>query len=222
MNIDALRDELDAVRDDLGPAQCGPGAHYALFGSTVLLLWGLRDRVGDVDVFVAPPVWTALAHRPGWERRTPDPHDPPYLERELDGYRVHAFYAWTDKDPEVDADQCRRAAELVHGWWCTPLQIIRLHKAMALPKNIGSACHEKHRADVIAIDAHFARQDGLTLDERAELELLRDVAQRLIVFDGGAEVMPWVDRHRHHGDAPYIGCPFCRDRFVLREASDAA
>jgi hypothetical protein len=56
--------------------------------------------------------------------------------------------------------------------------------------------------------------DQNSADERAELELLRDQAQRLIVFDGGPELMAWCDRHRLHKDEPYIGCPFCRDNFV--------
>jgi hypothetical protein len=52
------------------------------------------------------------------------------------------------------------------------------------------------------------------LTERAELEVLRDAFKRLINFDGGAELMPWVAAHRMHKTEPYIGCPFCRDEFV--------
>ena len=53
------------------------------------------------------------------------------------------------------------------------------------------------------------------LTERAELEALRDVTQRLLNFGGDDTVlMPWVDVHRRHADEPYIGCPFCRDQFV--------
>lgn len=67
----------------------------------------------------------------------------------------------------------------------------------------------------------LAQSATLTTDERAELELLRDVAQRLIQFDGGAEVMDWATRHPLHKDDPYIGCPFCRDHFELRPESRA-
>lgn len=56
----------------------------------------------------------------------------------------------------------------------------------------------------------------LSVDERAELAMLRDVAGRLLNFDGGAELLPWVHAHRHHQDEPYIGCPFCRDEFVRK------
>jgi hypothetical protein len=29
-------------------------------------------------------------------------------------------------------------------------------------------------------------------------------------------VMSWLDAHRLHGEEPYIGCPFCSDRFIER------
>jgi len=220
MNIDPLRDELDEVSQALHIAGALPakgGAPYALFGSAVMLLHGLRDEIADVDVFVAPVVYAALL-RSGWEAQKPDPYDPSFLEREVNGYQVHAFYAWTDKDPEVNADQCRRTAELAHGWWCTPLDLIRLHKVMAR-KHGNSPRHRKHAADVIVIDRY---QQTLTAADRAELELLRDVAGRLITFDGGAELMSWEAAHRRHRSEPYIGCPFCRDHFVLREEAQAA
>lgn len=55
----------------------------------------------------------------------------------------------------------------------------------------------------------------LTSDERAELHALRDIAKRLVNFGGDDSVlMPWIDAHRHHADEPYIGCVFCRDKFV--------
>ena len=77
----------------------------------------------------------------------------------------------------------------------------------------------------VACQAASAREpekllgDGepLRRDERAELELLRDNQRRLIGFDGGAELMSWLDVHKLHGKDPYIGCPFCRERFGLRE-----
>jgi hypothetical protein len=56
--------------------------------------------------------------------------------------------------------------------------------------------------------------------ERAELEVLRDLKARVIGFGGDDyTIAPWIDIHRHHADEPYIGCPFCRDRFVLAGAA---
>lgn len=55
----------------------------------------------------------------------------------------------------------------------------------------------------------------LDSDERAELELLRDLRDRVIGFGGDDyAVTPWVMAHRYHADKPYIGCPFCRDKFI--------
>ncbi len=54
--------------------------------------------------------------------------------------------------------------------------------------------------------------------ERALRRLDEDTRQRLLVFDGGPQLMSWEQAHRHHADDPYIGCPFCHDRFVLRDA----
>jgi hypothetical protein len=34
-------------------------------------------------------------------------------------------------------------------------------------------------------------------------------------------VMSWYDAHRLHEKDPYIGCPFCRDKFVLKKEQDA-
>ena len=61
----------------------------------------------------------------------------------------------------------------------------------------------------------MAATEPLSTNERAELEGLRDIAQRLLNFGGDDTVlMPWIDAHRHHTDKPYIGCLFCRDKFV--------
>jgi hypothetical protein len=49
---------------------------------------------------------------------------------------------------------------------------------------------------------------------RARLRIAEDTLQRLIVFDGGGELMSWQSAHRKHKTEPYIGCPFCHDQFV--------
>jgi hypothetical protein len=54
-------------------------------------------------------------------------------------------------------------------------------------------------------------------EQRAELEVLRDLRERVLGFGGDDyTLVPWIDRHKLHVDRgrPYIGCPFCRDRFV--------
>lgn len=153
MNLDPLRDELDAAAAAAGLSGAAGLRPWVLFGSTVLLLYGLRDRVGDVDVFVDPAITRVLRARPGWTVHTPDPADPSFLERTVDGETVHVFDDWTSRDPEVCALQCRAAAVLVHGWWCTPLQIIRMHKAMSVAKHGDELGQAKHLPDIAAIDA---------------------------------------------------------------------
>lgn len=154
--MDLLRAELDEVAHLAGQ---DAGAPYALFGSIVMLFSGSLGRpLGDVDVFVAPQVWEQLAARIAWELHLPDPADPPFLSRRIDGLNVHAFYRWTDKDPEVNALECRLRAELVHGWWCTPLELVRRHKALC-GKHDGSARHVKHARDVAVIDADLFEFD---------------------------------------------------------------
>lgn len=150
MNLDPLRDELDAIAERDG--RFGSAAPWVLFGSTVLLLWGLRDEVGDVDVFADEALWARLARSDSWEIKVGRLEDPSYLERHVDGIPVHVFYAWTRRQPEVDAAQCCRAAQDVHGWPCTPLGLIRMHKAMAIERWPNDPRVEKDLADIKAID----------------------------------------------------------------------
>jgi len=84
------------------------------------------------------------------------PADRPYLERLLNGVLVNAFYTWTARDPEVNAYECRLAAQLVRGRWCTPLQVLRRHKQKGLPHP--DARYAKHRQDIAILDQHLASQ----------------------------------------------------------------
>jgi hypothetical protein len=56
--------------------------------------------------------------------------------------------------------------------------------------------------------------ENWTDEERAELHALRDLRQ-LVIGHGGDDftIQPWISRHRRHDENPYIGCPFCRDKF---------
>ncbi len=70
-------------------------------------------------------------------------------------------------------------------------------------------------AKIVTVVEHML---GLATRQRAELELLRDREKRLLIFDGGPELMSWAQAHRIHErkSEPYIGCPFCRERFELK------
>lgn len=66
--------------------------------------------------------------------------------------------------------------------------------------------------------------DPLTTDERAELQLLRDLRARVIGFGGDDyTIMSWEAAHRIHESKgePYIGCCFCRGEFVRKPAEPA-
>jgi hypothetical protein len=154
-----LRNELNEGADrfvNQGPDGF-PGAEWALFGSLVLVLHGLRESISDVDVFVEPELWLGLSGSLNWRVRLPHIADPPFLERNVGGFRAHAFYQWTPRDPWVDADKARGHAETIDGWKCTPLELIREHKTGAWDNNPGSGAHEKHARDVRAIDEYLGR-----------------------------------------------------------------
>lgn len=158
MNIDRLRTELNetaALVQQGKLAEDDEFQPWVLFGSMPLLLHGLRETVGDVDAFVTPRMWQLLANRAAWGVRLPDPRDPPFLERLYHGRWVHLFYRWDDRNPAVDALECRRRAHFVRGWPCTPLEVIRRHKTTALEQNPGSLLHAKHQLDVAAIDDYM-------------------------------------------------------------------
>jgi hypothetical protein len=138
------------------------GADWVVFGSFVLLLHGLREGIGDVDVFVAPSLWVALSGTLNWRLQLPNRKDPPLLERLVGGVRVHAFYAWTTSEPVVTAEEAREQAEVVgvgvDAWPCVPLSLIRRHKIASREYNPGSVGHNKHRADIAAIDGYLGGQ----------------------------------------------------------------
>lgn len=151
----ALRSQLNEAVVLTEPG--GPGRPWALFGSAVLKLHGLRERIGDIDVSVDHAVWVYLANHPMWEVRVPDPAHPPYCARKCGGLEVHAFYTWQADEPEVDLLTARIHAQLIHGWYATPLRLVRTHKLLSVQRHPGSEPHEKHKADILAIDRELRR-----------------------------------------------------------------
>jgi hypothetical protein len=156
MNLDGLRAELRSVDADVM-------GDYVVFGSTVLLLHGLRLTVGDVDLFVRPWLYRALRDQLGWTELWPGEHDPPMLERHgVAPVPVHAFKAWQQRDPMVDASACFRFAEPHFGMPCIPLWLVRIHKLQALDivtamgMDPATTRWAKHIGDIAAIDARLA------------------------------------------------------------------
>jgi hypothetical protein len=132
---------------------------YVLFGSAVMKLHGLKDDIGDVDVFVAPRAYALLRDRSAWTERWPREGDPPLLEtRAASGLLLHAFYAWAPRDRWMDVPAAFVESEVVHGVYCVPLSHIARHKQEAIATlraegvEIAGSPWEKHEHDLALIE----------------------------------------------------------------------
>jgi hypothetical protein len=160
-----LRATLDGLRVELLDRLETPDGRCGIFGSTVMVLAGLRKRCGDVDLAVSPDLYAALATRPGWREQRPHPDHPPFL-RWYGGQAilaVDAFSAWRADEPAIDLAEVIRVArlDLTIGIPVAPLWVVRKHKVAALGyfeeqyRDKGSHHHrraEKHRLDIEIID----------------------------------------------------------------------
>lgn len=157
--------DLDAARTAFSDAHAFLG-DFVLFGSTVMLLHGLRESVGDIDIFARPDLYGRLRRRPEWAEFCPREGDPAFLEADLGvGVPVHVFHSWQRRDPMVDVGACFRHAEVVEGLPCIPLWLVRVHKAQALDivRGLGFDGQEvlgtrwaKHVYDIETIDRALA------------------------------------------------------------------
>lgn len=131
-----------------------------LFGSAPMLLAGLRDSIGDIDLFATPGACTRLFER-GWARRMPDPAHPPYLERFGlgEGLTVHAFFSWRGDEPIIDAWEALCERETVAGWPCVPLGLLLKHKRAAIAYSAPDPPLAKHLSDAAVIE-EFLRDAG--------------------------------------------------------------
>lgn len=157
--------DLDPLRRELYSHEAGPG-DYVLFGSAVMYLHGLREQIGDIDLFVRRQVYGRMRQWPEWVEHCPREGDPPFLEADLGvGVPVHAFHSWQRRDPMVDVGACFRNAETVQGLSCVPLWLVRVHKVQALEivKGFGFEGREvlgtrwaKHVRDIETIERALA------------------------------------------------------------------
>lgn len=130
---------------------------FVLFGSTVLWLHGIRDEIGDVDVFVTRGMWGRIVSLGKLVAtvETPRAGDPPYLAVGVHP-PIHVFYEWTERDAEwLTVEECFESAEIVGGWPCIPVEMVRKHKTLAHSHNLGSEAHEKHARDLALIDEYL-------------------------------------------------------------------
>lgn len=131
---------------------------YVLFGSMGMYFEGLRDEVGDIDVFVTRRVWDKLQHLPNWIEHKPDPNDPPFLVLDTKP-PIHAFYDWTKKSKSMDvARNFAEARTSESGWRYAPLTEVVKWKREAV---ILGTKAPKHLIDIETIETHLGLAKGL-------------------------------------------------------------
>lgn len=102
---------------------------FCLFGSGVMFLHGLREEVGDLDIFVSHALYAVLQGR-GWVEHRPRMFDPPFLESSVPGEpTMNVFAAWKSRGMLIDLDTLLYAPEVVRGWPCQSLQQLCMWKA---------------------------------------------------------------------------------------------
>jgi len=147
--FEPLRCELLAVMNYKLPWET---RRYALFGSSVMYLHGLREEIGDIDIFVDRYIYDQLKQR-GWQEQRPRPEDPPLLEAWLPGGQlpVHAFYDWKKRGMQIDVEELLSNPEVILGWPVQPLAQLRAWKQ--------SIAHHDTRPndydDIAKIDAYL-------------------------------------------------------------------
>jgi hypothetical protein len=131
-----------------------------VFGSGVMLLHGLRERIGDVDLFVKPATyrWLRMA---GWEELRSDKpwavNDPAYLEWADSPLPVHAFVGWTYRDRWLNVDEAWERSHVHDGWRCVDLELLLEWKLNAERDHPGSEAHAKHGRDALVIRDYLRR-----------------------------------------------------------------
>jgi hypothetical protein len=133
---------------------------WALFGSAVLELHGLREEIADVDIAVSHGMFERLAGRLATALRVPYPFHPPYLEMRDGGGCVHIFYDWRHDEPLIDLREVRRESS-VHGesvaeqWPATSLRVVRGHKIACEIYHGTQGRWSKHSDDLAKLNEHL-------------------------------------------------------------------
>lgn len=126
---------------------------WMVFGSGAMYLHGLRQEIGDVDLFVTPAKWGELIGR-GWDWETPRAGDPPIAATDIDGLpRLNAFFAWDGRHDRIfdfEGGIVKAAfaeAKWHRGVWCQSLLQLLRWKEWLFQQGV----HEKHGRDADAI-----------------------------------------------------------------------
>lgn len=146
---------LECVLHERGAA---PLEDLVIFGSTVMKLHGLKQDIGDVDLFVTPRLYAGMRRRRDeWHEQRPRDDDPPFLECRIDDLRLHAFHAWASRDRWMDVPAAFDQASPVHALRCIPLAMVAEHKRVALERlgelgiTVAGSRWEKHQRDLAVL-----------------------------------------------------------------------
>lgn len=129
---------------------------YVIFGSAVMKLYDLKDEIGDVDVFVSQHSYAKLRKNPRWTEQRPRRDDPPFLAARYGDMDFHAFYAWTFREPLIDAPECFARAHRKDGVIAIPLELVAEQKAYSVRLHGAEGRWAKHRTDLDTINAYIA------------------------------------------------------------------
>lgn len=142
-----------------------------VFGSTVMRLHGLKDDIGDVDLFVPARTYHRLRSRPhgDWTEERPREDDPPFLSSTLPalGLNVSVFHCWTPRDKWLDVPEAVATASRVAGLLCVKLELVARWKYEAVVTTqaagikIEGSPWEKHIADLFTLQAAGVDTSGL-------------------------------------------------------------
>ena len=125
--------------------------NVCVFGSGVMLLHGLREEIGDVDLFVTEPAYLRLSKLDSWAQCTPHPADPPFLEWTGGRVPVHCFVDWAAREDFVSVADAWARSGYHAGWRCMPLWMVREWKLEAHRRSPHDPRHAKHLADAAVI-----------------------------------------------------------------------
>lgn len=159
MSLPPLNEFRTRLNMELGwQMEEGIAPSWLLMGSGMMYLHGLREEVGDVDLFVTPEKWGELVGR-GWDWETPREGDPPLAAASIDGIdvRLNAFFDWDKRHGEVCFEEgvvaaAFREVEFFKGFYCQSLEQLLVWKEWLAANNV----HPKHGADSALIREYLA------------------------------------------------------------------
>ena len=127
-------------------------------GSGAMYLHGLREEIGDIDLFVTPGKWGELVEK-GWDWETPKAGDPPIAATDIDGIdvRLNAFFDWDKRHGYSQFEGGIVQAAFTHreffkGVYCQPMWQLLKWKEWLADNNV----HAKHGVDSAAIREYLA------------------------------------------------------------------